>query len=312
MLRSLNEIRRLANVSRAMHRATASLLALSRLLWFKGSARDDVQIDPKTKKPVYGRIGGQIQDMIGYAERTVGDVEETQVEGVMPYPIVTEEAPQLVESAKVVDPQLVELKEEALKDLARSWNAPQSIITEGPGSAQRMLNEWLQDKSFREGSIMPVARTISSALTVSFLQPQLRALKNQSGGRIDIRPSEFRIWPDDSPLVGEKELEPGDVARHAELGILSRRGAALAIGQGDNLLELPEGVTEYDWWLEVNSSRGARSGNRTGIEDPAVEETEPGTEEEEPTEPPASLTAVAGLSSWMHQPYKPPTEAGKA
>lgn len=297
MLRSLDEIRRLSNVSRAMHRSTASLLALSRVLFFKGDERDNVTIDPRTKQPVYGKVGRQIQELIEYSERNVTDVEETRTEGVMPYPVVMDEPPQLIDITKVVDPELTQLKEEALRDLARSWNSPQSIITEGPGSAQRMLNEWLQDKSFREGSIMPMARIISSALTVSFLQPHLRMLRQQSNNKLDLRPSDYRVWPDETPLLGEQELEPSDVARLAELGLLSRRGAAEIIGQETNLLELPDGVTDYDWWVQVRSSSRRRDGRTDPVPEPELPVEDPTVDE--PVE-----DVTAGLNQWMTTPYR--------
>ena len=275
ILRSLKEIRRYDNIQRAIHRVPASQLALSKLLWFPGRASDYGVAQGKSFK--LGHLGRQISEILKYGERSITDYDEGDVASAMPYPIVSENKPELVEVAQAVDPLLLELKEDALKDLARSWNMPQAMITEGPGAAHRLLNEDLQKESFYEMSVMPLAQLIADGLTAVFLVPWLQA-NAAKFGQLEIEPTNYRIWP---VIDKDSAIDPEYVFEMVRLGIMTPEFAAELLNVMAGKLERPPGVTPWDQWLYLNGTDG---------ENPEEETADP-------------VDVTAGLKEWMTKPY---------
>jgi hypothetical protein len=255
LIRSLKEIRRYDNATRALHRPIASQLALAKVLFFKGHPK---QFGSKRNgKFEFGFLGQQIDQMMEYGERAITDYEEDQVSSAMPYPLVAEEEPKLIEVAKLVDPDLLDLKEDAVKDLARSWNIPHAIIMEGQGSATRMLNEVLQDEAFRATSIMPLAQLIADTVTAVFLRPWLHEA-NQTWDSVSLDPVQYRIWPvaDDDTTP-----EPEEVFGLLDRGVITPEYAAQILNVEEGILSRPADVTAWDWWCQYQGAKSEQEEN---------------------------------------------------
>lgn len=281
LARALGDVRRYENATRALHRAVASQLINSGLLWFQGSHKDLVQ--PNANSGRNGRVNGQqrlgflgqqIQGLMDAGERALTDYDETQVQSAMFHPIVSEEAPpQFINIGETVDPNLLDLKRDALEDFARDVNIPMSVLVEGQGAAQRLLNEWLQDKSFKQTSIMPDARRVGAGLTVAFLHPRLQRLAEreprlflQDGQQIPV--TDFRIYPDEASIT-QDEPEIDDIKHAVECGILSPEALIDALDGHRFRLDRPEGITDWDWWRMYH----AESKNSDEVESPSPQAT---------------------------------------
>lgn len=315
LTRSLKDIRRYDNAGRAIHRAIASQLINGGILWFKGSEKD-LRALPRNGRnsedgDVSNRLGWlaqQIKSLIDAGERSLVDYDEEEVMSAMFHPVVTDDSPpQYIDVGKPVDQSLMEVKQDALRDFARSVNVPMSVLVEGQGAAQRMLNEWLQDKAFKETAILPDARRVAGALTVAFLHPRLTQMKVRQPGLFtdddgnEIAVTDLRIWPDEAELIQE-EPSLGDIQSAVELGVLSPEALVAALDAEQYALERPEGITDWDWWLTTRiatTQAAAEVINQNIDQDPFNDpETLPiGT-----TQPVDEPVAASAAPSWWIQP----------
>lgn len=271
LARALNDIRRFDNAGRAVHRGVVNQILNSGFLWFKGSPKDLVQNIPQTRRNrgreevQLGWLGEQINSILDAGERSLMDYEETDTRSALWHPIVTEEEPpRVIDAKQPIDPNLLNVKRDALEDFARSVNIPMSILIEGQGSAQRLLNEWLQDKAFKQTSVMPSARMVAGGLTVGFLHPRLRAVAARQPNlfieqiaddvQVQIPETDFRIWPDETSIT-QDEPEIADVAEAVKAGVLRREAWSEALDGQDHFLELPDDVSEWDWFQTFNQRR---------------------------------------------------------
>lgn len=246
LVRALPDIRRYDNSGRALHRAIASVLLLARVLWFKGSKNDIARV--KGQGHELGHLGHQLAQLTEFSERAITDYDETEIQSAMAYPIVSEEPPQLIEIGKVIEPEILEVKKDALGDVARGLNIPMSVLVEGQGAAQRMLNEWLQDKAFKETAIFPLARLVANGLTACFLQPKLDELGYEGQA--------YRIWPDEITITDEEpEDEKPSLDQLLEAvckGIISPRAFVEKAGLDESyLLDRPEGIDDWAWFQMI-------------------------------------------------------------
>lgn len=306
LARALIDIRRYENASRALHRAVASQLINGGLLWFKGTANDLKPTQGANRRRVsntgeggrLGHLGIQIKSIMDAGERSLADYDETEVESAMFHPVVTAEVPpQFIDSGKAVDRDLLDVKQNALEDFARSVNIPMSVLVEGQGAAQRLLNEWLQDKTFKQTSIMPLARRVAAGLTVAFLHPRLRELQQREPGLfIDpktntaIPITDFRIWPNEASIT-QDEPDIADIKDAVKCGVANPDMWLDAIDGQRYKMERPAEVSDFDWWqmLQAKQARDFDYDTPTTQDDPALPEGEP----------------IAARAAWWTSPWQP-------
>lgn len=268
LMRSLRDVRRFDNAGRAVHRAVASQLVMAGMMWFEGDEKDltgfvqgNANGAASTEQARrLGYLGQAIQKLMEYGERHLGDIDEEMMSAASPYPFVSKTPPQWVDMGRTLDPNLLDVKKDALEDFARDVNIPMSVLVDGQGAAQRLLNEWLQDKAFKQTAVLPDARRTAAGLTVAFLHTRLRALQNSQVGREllsisgELAPvTNFRIWPDDSTITRDDPTIT-DITDAIKLGAIDTDALVEVLGMEEYRLNRPADVTGYEHWLAIQKS----------------------------------------------------------
>lgn len=258
----IRDIRRYENAGRALHRATASQLVNSGLMWFKGNRNDAVELAQgliSGSPQAMGFLAQQILVFMKAADRSINDYLDSDLLAVSPYPFISEDRPEPVDVGRLVDPAVIAAKRDVLEDVARGLNVPQSFITEGPGAAQRLLNEWRQEAAAKEGVIQE-SQVIGSALTRVVLVPMLTAYaKAQPEGLGGVSPNLFRLWPDKAGLFDSDPPEPGDVLGAYDRGLITGHGVREVLHLEQFSPDLPDGLTDFELW---SSTVGPGAGKR--------------------------------------------------
>jgi hypothetical protein len=288
LMRVLQDLRRFENASRAFHRAVASQLINAKILAIRASQRDLGHVSSDGKPGLSPGLASQINNLLDGFEHSLLDYEEEWASSAAPHLWVSsEDTPlELVDLGPVVDEGLQLAKEDALKDIARGLNVPQESIVNGIGSATRLLNE----DNLREGieeAVRPLAALVANALTTAFLHPALRRLGpdlmlSEEGRSVAIE--DVRIWPNQLSVTSD-DPDIDDIFRAVEIGALEPQAITEALDQGHNAMQLPPGLTSFDWWQTFVSNRSAR---RAASSAPQLNGTRPRTRwhDEAPTSKP--------------------------
>lgn len=253
--RGISELRTHRNIGRTISRSAASKLLNADIFWIQGEARDLAVLprnDGAGQNPGEGRrlgyLGVVIQKMIAAAKENLDDIREEKVAAAFPHPLVTPNEPKRVEVGRPYDPEAIAAKRDAMEDFARGQNIPMSVLVEGQGAARRLLNEIKQDSAFKETSIFPKLARVCNAITGAWLRPMLT-----DGGMDPGLVANERIWFTKSAL--EPEGGPKEIGDAVKAGVLERRAWAEALGRGDYLLDLPDGVTEMEFFLTLRGTQ---------------------------------------------------------
>lgn len=189
-----------------------------------------------------GTLGDAIRSLVSSGKKHLDDLREEEVAGAMPHPWISKTAPKWIEIGRPFDKAAIESKRDALEDFARGQNIPMSVLVEGQGAGARLLNNIRQDEAFKETAIYPKIARVCNGLTGAFLRPILRAegMAEEDVGR-------YRVWFSKANL--ESKGDPEKIAAAVKGGVLVRLAWARALGREEDLLDLPEGVTEYEHFI---------------------------------------------------------------
>jgi len=260
--RGISELRIHRNIQRTISRSAASKLLNADVFWFKGEARDLAVLprnDGPGQNPGEGRrlgyLGVTIAKMIQSAKENLDDIREEKVAAAFPHPLVTPEKPERIEVGRPYDPEAIAAKRDAMEEFARGQNIPMSVLVEGQGAGARLLNNVKQDVAFMETAIFPKLARVCNALTGVWLRPMMEA--DGRGEQTENR----RIWFSKQAL--EPAADPKLIQSAVAAGVLSRKALASVLNQTQNILELPEGMTEAEWFLAVRGGAIANEANKT-------------------------------------------------
>ena len=296
LFRILNDIRRFQTLNRGIQRRAAALIILQGLLWIEGDASDVVpQPDKQTgnANKRLGPLGKQIQSLLKSAQRNSDDVDEKLAASAFPHPFVYGNEPKHIEFGSAIPERVLEGKRDALEDSARGVSGPMSAIVDGQGAAQRLLNEWRQETAVMQAAAN-LSRRVASGYTKAILSKQLTEDEQARAVHVTV----------DMASVQIQEPDTSEEITLFERGIIDRSELARRLNiDAGSLLELPDGVSEYEHWLASRAPATIASspwGVGRIVED-TVEEGDEG-DLRRPSERQRSDVAAAA-SSWLDDFY---------
>lgn len=224
-----------------------------------------------------------ITDYMKIAQKSFTGPKGKMVAARVPFPIASKVPPQFIDVGQGVVEHLLDSERRLLEGIARCSPLPMQLVIEGPGTG----NHWsdaLLERSYLKFEIDPLMEQITGDLTAWALRPRLGMLRDSKFFEGD--PAKYRIGYDLTDVANKDDNVDQMTTAYAD-GIIRRIEVAQALGMGeDELLELPAGVTEYEHWLAVRTSKNADS--KLGDEAPGSPFKTPETPEtidEIPTDP---------------------------
>ena len=251
--RALPHIEQYKAAMRAISRNLDSQLAMNGILWAKA-------VGAATEWP---------DAVKAWAERAI--TSDDGPESVMPFPMVTEEAPQWLDVGRGDHEDQIKVADQFLKAFAQSVDLPTQMLLEGPGQGNHW-SAYLEGDFYAMYVMQPRWARVCNVITETHLRPLLRGLPATAGY---LNPDDYEVWADDTAIRTRVDNTDRIVAGFQE-GIVDRRSVLEAIGGNpEQLLELPEGVTEYEHWLASRSpGLAVRGGDSPGVQglvdDPAT------------------------------------------
>lgn len=250
LFRALPEIERYRDVVHAQTRPVRSRMLTNGLVRFP-SAKGDL------KK--LGEIKKVVSDMIDAAARDQREREYMPrgrpATADIPYPVMTDEKPDFIDMGRDVDPSTDWMETKALQAFARAVNMPIKLFVEGPGAA-KFSNEDHQMVWYLTKELQPTIDTVWRDIWNAYLRPELEKIRRFAAANgskayaplaaLDLE--RWRVRADARDLI-EQPDRSAQLATGFQLGINSRASAARA--NNGELMELPDGVTEYEHWQAV-------------------------------------------------------------
>ncbi len=236
MRRGLVHLEMYAKVMRNMGRNVDSQLAMNGILWAKA-------ISEKTNW----------QEAIKHWAHAAITSDEG-IEGVIPFLMQTVEKPELIEIGRGQHSEHIALADNHLKAFASSTDLPTNMLLEGPGQANHW-NAYLEGDFYADMTMAPRWRRVCQIVTDTHVRPLLKAY-----GHPDAETAEF--WMDDH-RIRTKTDNSDRVMGLFDRGIANREAAAEVGGlRDDQILPLPDGVSEYEAWLLSRSPGLAQRANQ--------------------------------------------------
>lgn len=179
-----------------------------------------------------------------------------------PFTVRGRNKPEMVEMPDDGLDRLLNAEHRVLEGIARSSSLPQKLVMEGPGESNHW-NEALLARSYLSFSVKPKHDELASSVTGWAFRPRLRA--------VGLDPMQWRVRGDIGP-VANRDDNVDQIANGVRLGVLRRSCLTDALGKGeDDLIDLPDGMTEFDWWAENIASNSSQPGARPAPETVTLE-----------------------------------------
>lgn len=271
MRRALPHIDHYRLVMRNIGRNLRSQLAMNGILWAKAVTQG---------------VGGNavvssskwVQEMDAWARIAIHD--DDSVAATVPFAMQTAEKPEYVEVGRGSHADQIEVAELFLKAFAQSSDLPTQMLLEGPGQGNHW-SSYLESDFYADYTMGPRWRRACSVITETHLRPLMRAAHRTFDG---LDPELYEVWCDDSS-IRTKTDNTSTVMELGSRGIATRQALADLGGlTEDQIIPLPEGVTEYEHWMgsRAPATLGTRAAGLPGIRglmDVAVKE-QPDTDTE--------------------------------
>jgi hypothetical protein len=199
-------------------------------------------------------MGMTIRGMLGAMEANLLDVSEVNSRSAVPIPIVSTKEPKIIDATQRLDPTFLTALEAARKEFALATPWPTMFVTEGTGAGNRW-SEFLQDRQANRHVVFPIAAQLAALLTVGCLHPLLKASNVTDWHR-------YAVMFDRLGTDNKEVPSPEAAAQAWRDGIISRRRYAEIIGlDPDEMMKIPEGVSDYEVWAAqiLRPQSGTRS-----------------------------------------------------
>lgn len=226
MHRVLPHVETYRRAMRTIGRNLDSQLAMNGILWAEATAKSGKN---------------WIAAYMDWARKAVDN--DTGPESVVAFPLQSVSKPEWIDVGRASHEDQLLVAEAAVKEIARASDLPTLMVTEGPGSANHWndiaIADWVADFTMYPRNVAAVGM-----ITQGHFRPWAKVL-----GLFADDPGKYRVWFDDSRIRGKTD-NSSDVYRLQEQGVATREAAAEAAGlTPDQVLELPDGMSEYEHWL---------------------------------------------------------------
>ena len=244
--RALDELKILRAINRNVAHSLNSRLVTNGILAFEREGTDPHPMMEPGKPQPDDPIVESYMEMAKLAHRD-GDSPAASV----PFAF-SGKAPTWVEIGGNVDSGTMDVQEKAIEGFARAVNFPQQLLTEGPGAANHWNEYLLQETQVKTGlspKLIPVCTDIYNC----FYRPVLMKLRD-SHSAFTLNPDNVRINYDLDFLL-RRPSRLGELMEAYRLGIVTRE--AIVEELGENPLDIPEGLSEYEHWELATGNKGA-------------------------------------------------------
>lgn len=279
--RAIPDIRRLNAAVRSQTRAAESRLLTNGIIAFsegEGGPRPliaDTAADGTT--PASTRQGADelIEDYLDLA--TKGFTDDDSVAAHAPFPMIGPK-PEYVDVGRGIDEYAMKAEDKAIEAFARTVNFPAQLLVDGPGAANHW-NEWILQEVQHKMGLAPKLNPVCDDVTTFYLRPQIRRLLEMRVGEWRVDPMRVRIRPDYTFLTSKPD-KSGKVLEAYRLGAIGREEAMMELGFS-TMLELPPGLSEFEFWELSTGGKGAPyvevdADGRVVVAEDTTEETEQG------------------------------------
>lgn len=260
--RALPDIERYRSTVRNITRTLDSRLLTNGLIWFAPDDPDRPQrAEPDTAIQTVEQV---MADYTEIAWKALND--DSDFASFAPFPVSGASAPEYIEVGRNLDPEVMEAETKALEAVGRSLDFPQQLLVEGPGAGNHWSDLLLKD-DFLTTSIAPCLGEVCGYVTTVAVRPMLSALRAR-GMKLE-EPERYRV-SFDLTEVAKRPDTSDQMLKAWEEGVANMATVGQAIGLGeDELLQLPEGVSEYEHWLAAHT-RSSSPSSAPRAPDPAL------------------------------------------
>lgn len=224
--RALPSIEQYRLVMRNIGRNLRSQLAMNGVMWAQavGAATDWPDV------------------MKAWSQRAISD--DDSIEATMSFPMSTASEPKWIETGRSDHKDQIAVAELFLKAFAQTSDLPTNMLLEGPGQGNHW-NAYLEGDFYADMTMAPRWQRACRVITETHLRPLLRGLPSAAG----YNPDDYEVWCDDTRI--RTKTDNTDRIVHAyERGVANREAFAEAVGlTPDQMLELPEGLSDFEAWL---------------------------------------------------------------
>lgn len=186
-----------------------------------------------------------------WARHSALDHADADVRSLAPFPLNTASEPKWIRVGAEADPEDRELADWFLQAYARGTDLPIKMLTEGPGNGTHW-SDFVTNTYYAQYVMFPRMATVANLLTQWVLRPWGRTLSVWG----DRNPDDFRVWFD----LSRVENQTDDAAKVLSIpDIATRQARAEAAGlRPDQIMELPPGVSEAEWYMAVSGKTFAQ------------------------------------------------------
>ena len=243
MRRALDDIEVYRRARRNMSRTLDSQLAMNGILWAKATAA-------ASKWP---------DSIQAWSQRAIAS--DDGIEAVAPFTMATENKPEFVDIGRSTDDGLLEIADQALMSFARAMDMPTKMLMDGPGTSNHW-GDYVINDAYADFTMHPRAAQACGVITVAHLRPWVAALPLTRG----YNPQQLRVWFDDTRVRGKADTS-SKVIELYRAGVATREAAAAAAALSpDQVFDLPEGMSEAEWWLITQSKSVCASPDEQDLE----------------------------------------------
>lgn len=251
--RALPNVRRIHSAIRSQSRAADSRLVANGMVAFPddGTSARPLRLeqqDGQDNQP--DGIDAIVADYLQLASAAFTD--DDVIAAHVPFPYIGPKA-ETIELGRDIDERAMEMETAGIEGFARDVNFPAQLLTKGPGEANHW-NEWILQEVQQKMGLAPKLMPVAADVTTVYYRPMVARVRHQLGAW-DVDPQRVRLAPDYSFLTAKPDKAANALVAYRD-GIIDRAEALEALGY-DDLMELPQGLTEYEHWQISTGRPGA-------------------------------------------------------
>lgn len=262
-------------IVRALGRHYKSRLALNGVLWAAATADAAPTWPDKVKR---------------WASQSAADVSDRDPRSVTPFSLATAEEPKWIRTHAPLEQIDIDTADYFLRAFCRGTDFPTKMLFDGPGSANHW-GDYVINDYYADFVMYPRAVKAADILTHWVLRPWASQLQTW-GNR---NPDHFRVWFD-LTMVRTRTDNTDRILALGNQGIVNRSALAKSVGmRDDQLIEIPEGLTEAEWWMATKGRTKTETlATPTDVQQLAVDAAEVELGESGPDDLPRAAPVASG------------------
>lgn len=247
--RALPNVKRIHAALRSQIRAADSRLTTNGMIAFP----DENEMRPLRTDDQEAPLDGVDQIVADYLQLSqAAFTDDDTVAAHVPFPYIGPKA-DVIQFGRDIDERAMEMETAGVEGFARDVNFPAQLLTKGPGEANHW-NEWILQEVQQQMGLAPKLMPVCADITTVYFRPMVARVRGQVGGW-DKDPARVRLEPDYSFLASKPDKSAGAIEAFRN-GIIDRAECLESLGY-DEVMELPQGLTEYEHWQIVTGRPGA-------------------------------------------------------